>query len=144
MQGKLIVLAAVILVGIAYGWPTKNGEVTVYWIRCLGEIVKNPSRPAECKGKWVAMSRSIYYVSAERQQVIYQSLGELRSFGRCIVIDTKNWQCDYQDDSGRVAMIDGQYQYTPNLKKWPNITLDENGLYVSWWQFWITHIRGMF
>ncbi len=102
-----------------------SDDVTVsYVLICTGPYVNG-----RCNGYEYSGNPTKYRMNRARNEVV--SLAEVPNaipitLVNCSIMDKKNWECSYQDGSGKVIMIDGLKQNPP-----------PNHRYAGRWDYYI-------
>jgi len=96
------------------GCSTNTHQITLtkYPLQCVSGEIKN----SQCiGGKWVAMDpyKMSYTLLLEKQQVVSVFLGELKMYSNCVILDTDNWSCKYDNGSGSFGFRKGTHFEEP-------------------------------
>lgn len=119
----IFTIGALFCVGLFY--PTietlLTNTVIVYPIEKLGD-----------SASWIPLNRTEYRINVDNQTVVSNMPGmpfPPKTYRKCRVFNTRNWECTYSDGSGKFGMKDGDYYEIPIGKI----------KYVGWWRYWYHH-----
>lgn len=120
------------------GCTSKAGEVTIYPLFCSSSL-KN----GDCHGEWLVLKRIVFRVSATKQSVSYSTPGKADStkhLTKCVVRDTKDWQCSDPDGSTEMRMASGEFSshIVSNTGSDVDKKYERRKRYVSAVRYWAT------
>lgn len=103
--GILILISFIKIFGLFPG----GNEIKAYSALCSNQVelnrCNNPSYTGDVK---------VYTVNVEKQYVLNSNGGYIVKYTKCAVKDRENWQCSFDDNSGKFGFALGQYYDNPN------------------------------
>ncbi len=79
-----------------------NGSITEYTIQCSTDF-------SEGNGCYALGSPSTYRPNKNKQNVVSQDEYGIETLTKCTVINRTNWECTFNDGSGRFGFNKGKY-----------------------------------
>lgn len=129
LSKKIIIIActlALIAFLISIDLSFINGGITERGVYC-------PKNFHEGNGCYT-LGSTTYFPKASRQVVLAKSEFGVQTYKKCSVIDRKNWECKFDDESGTFGFVDGNFHSIPlyeDLSKLPKDEIYLNTSYVS-------------
>lgn len=94
----LLWVVATILFFYVVDWGFLSGRITDYPVMC----------PSDYNGCYT-LGTNDYYPSAKNQTVKSKTEFEITTYKKCTVINRKNWECHFDDESGIFGFNNGEY-----------------------------------
>ena len=121
------------IVAYSVDWAFLKGAITEYPLNC-------PADYQEGNGCY-AHSPLTYYPNKGKQIVIRKSEFSIETLTKCTVIDRKNWECKWDDESGVFGFNSGQFHsntlWSKTIPIEEMIKADAQREYVSRWRWLI-------
>ena len=87
-----------------FDWSFLQGSITAYNIWC-------PPKYTEGNGCY-PVSTTTYFPNKKTQSVIYKTEYSIETLQKCTVIDRRNWECKYDDESAVFGFNNGKFHST--------------------------------
>lgn len=111
--GVLITISLFVFKTMDFSWV--KGEITGYSKMCI-----DWSNDDDCL-LYKAVEKDTFKVNASNQTVFELSKYGTDKYTKCIVVDEKNWECTYDDESARFGFARGKYFYRGIEFDYPSI-----------------------
>ena len=98
-------------------WGFLNGSITEYGIQC-------PKDFKEGNGCYT-LGTTTYYPNKNNQTVISKNEFTIATLKKCSVIDRKNWECKFNDESATFGFNNGSFHNTSLSNKLRDVTFKE-------------------
>lgn len=123
----VFVLIAILLLIFVFDFSFISGKIIAYEIYC-----ESASIGGLCEFK--NFSKTEYFPYSINQTVKAKNEGGVKEFTKCTVIDRKNWECKYNDESAVFGFLNGFFHsttlYTKMMTEEQMIRTDGNTRYV--------------
>lgn len=98
---SLFILIGIVFFFYVLDWSFLKGGITVYPVFCPPDYNENNG----C----YPLTTSTYYPNEIKQEVIERGDFGIETFTKCTVIDRKNWECKWDDESGTFGFNKGSF-----------------------------------
>lgn len=96
----LFLVFSVLLFFYLIDWGFLFGKITAYSLRCPEDYPE---------GKCYPLTTTEYYPSSRNQTVRSKGSLDVVTYKKCSVINRKNWECKYDDESGTFGFLNGEF-----------------------------------
>lgn len=105
----LLGLVVLLLSPYVFDWGFIDGEITEY-----------PIMPcSECKTGKMTLGTRTFKPSVRQQKVAEVGVIPIEEYIKCVVIDRENWDCTYNDGSGKFGFSKGEFWCDdPKTEEW--------------------------
>lgn len=106
-SGLLVLIGAIAVIFLLTN--KTNSEITAYPVLCHNDI----PTIYDCKDA-TPLNRTTYKVDKKNQEVVswmpnFEDIILIDKYKKCVVIDVKNWTCEYDDNSGKFGFNKGNF-----------------------------------
>jgi len=100
----LFFLLIIFLAIFVIDWSFLKGGITAYSIFC-------PPDYTEGNGCY-ELGRTTYYPNKNKQEVIYKDEYSIETLSKCTVLNRRNWECKWDDESAVFGFNGGKFEST--------------------------------
>jgi len=102
----LLLCVFLLLIIYAVDWGFLKGEISNYPLSCSQDLVDY-----SCQERYFTLNYFVYKPSQSKQEVVSWMPGfsGIDRYKNCIVINRRNWECTYDDGSGKFGFHGGSY-----------------------------------
>ena len=105
----LLGFVLLVLSPFIFDWGFLNGEITEYSIISC----------SECEKEKMALGKRTFKPSISQQKVAEMGITPIEVYSNCMVLDRENWDCAYNDGSGKFGFSEGNYWCDdPKTEEW--------------------------